>query len=150
MLCSETANSSGVIGKTLNLLCNVGVIAVETRGCYGFGVFDKAVFSWFDTESEEHDLTEDGKTVVSFLGLSVSNANRHQQRKYPNFNSLPQAGLAVLWKFLADRNEKIRSVTQDATGITSGTCEAIRGHHCTGSNLFCRSLDTTIKSLVGF
>ncbi len=33
-------------------------------GCHGFGVFDKAVASWFDTISEEHGLTEDGKTVA--------------------------------------------------------------------------------------
>ena len=32
-------------------------------GYHGFGVFDKAVSSWFDNVSEEHGLTEDGKTV---------------------------------------------------------------------------------------
>ncbi len=30
------------------------------------GVFDKAVSSWFDHLSEEHGLTEDGKTVAPF------------------------------------------------------------------------------------
>ena len=33
-------------------------------GCHGFGVFDKAVSSWFDNVSQvHHGLTDDGKTV---------------------------------------------------------------------------------------
>ncbi len=32
--------------------------------CHGFGVFDEAVFSWLDDGTEEHGLTEDGKTVA--------------------------------------------------------------------------------------
>ena len=31
---------------------------------HGFGVFDKAVASWFDNVSEKYGLTEDGKTVA--------------------------------------------------------------------------------------
>ena len=41
-------------------------------------VFDKAVSSWFDNASEEHGLTEDGKTVapifVAFCSKSRSPA----------------------------------------------------------------------------
>ena len=35
----------------------------RNSGCHGFEVFDKAVSSWLDDASEEHGLTEDGKTV---------------------------------------------------------------------------------------
>ncbi len=49
------------------------------------GVFDKAVSSWFGNASDEHGLTEDGKTVAPlFHGLLFrrdfvpSNANAHQ------------------------------------------------------------------------
>ncbi len=38
------------------------------------GVFDKAVSSSFDNLSEEHGLTEDGKTVAPFSGRFVPNA----------------------------------------------------------------------------
>ncbi len=31
------------------------------------GAFDKAVSSWFDNASEEHGLTDDGKTVAPIL-----------------------------------------------------------------------------------
>ena len=43
--------------------------ATENRylGCHGFGVFDKAVSSWFENISEEHGLTEDGKTVAPII-----------------------------------------------------------------------------------
>ena len=36
-------------------------------GCHGFGVFDKAVSSWFEDASEEHGFTEDSKTVAPFI-----------------------------------------------------------------------------------
>ncbi len=36
-------------------------------GRHGFGVFDKAVASKFEILSEEHGLTEDGKTGPPFL-----------------------------------------------------------------------------------
>jgi hypothetical protein len=38
----------------------------RSSGCYGLGVFDKAVPSWCDNVSEERGLTEDGKTVAHF------------------------------------------------------------------------------------
>ena len=41
----------------------------RNTGWHGFGVFDKAVSSWFDNVSEEHGLTEDGKTVPPFLRI---------------------------------------------------------------------------------
>ncbi len=44
----------------------------RNSGCHGFGVFDKAVSSWFDNVSEEHGLTEDGKTVAPFSQTSVT------------------------------------------------------------------------------
>ena len=47
-------------------LCLIGVIAEETQGWHGFGVFDKAVSSWVDDMPNEHGLTEDGKTVPPF------------------------------------------------------------------------------------
>ena len=65
------------------LLRLIGVIAMETRGYHGFGVFDKAVSSWFNNVFEEHGLTEDGKTVPPFLRLSVPNAHRPLQHKHP-------------------------------------------------------------------
>ncbi len=46
-------------------------LAVETQGCHGFGVLDKAMSSWFDNLSEEHGLTEHGKTVPRFSRLYV-------------------------------------------------------------------------------
>ena len=63
------------------------IIAVETRGCHGFGVFDKAVSSWFENVSEEHGLTEVGKTVPPFSKISVPKSLRLQQRKHPLFRS---------------------------------------------------------------
>ncbi len=36
-------------------------------GWHGFGVFDKAVASWFDNTNDKHGLTEDGKTVAPII-----------------------------------------------------------------------------------
>ena len=58
-------------GKNLKLLRLMSGIVVESRGCNGFGVFDKAVSSWIDNVSEEHGLTEDSKTVAPFSRISV-------------------------------------------------------------------------------
>ncbi len=42
------------------------------KGCHGFGVFDKAVSSWFEDASEEHGFTEDGKTVAYMISAFCS------------------------------------------------------------------------------
>ena len=40
----------------------------DEYGCHGVEVFDKDVSSWLDNISEEHGLTEDGKTVALIVG----------------------------------------------------------------------------------
>ena len=57
----------------------------QNSGWHGFGVFDKAVSSWFDNVSEEHGLTEDGKTVPPFSRISLTNAFPYQLRNHPIF-----------------------------------------------------------------
>ncbi len=43
---------------------------------------------------KEHGLTEDGKTVAPFAGISVSNPRRPRQPKYSVFRSFLQTCLA--------------------------------------------------------
>ena len=57
----------------------------QITGWHGFGVFDKAVSSWFDNVSEEHGITEDDKTVPPFSRVSVTKAFPYQQHKHPIF-----------------------------------------------------------------
>ena len=59
------------------------------------GVFDKAVSSWLDNASEEHGLTEDGKTVALFPWLFVLKALPLQQSKRFIFRSFPRARVAL-------------------------------------------------------
>ena len=46
-----------------------------------FGVFDKAVSSWFDDVSDEHGLTKDGKTVAAIIGAywPISTSSQAEQ-----------------------------------------------------------------------
>ena len=46
----------------------------RNTGFHGFGVFDKAVSSWLDNASEEHGLTEDGKTVAPLFATFCLNS----------------------------------------------------------------------------
>ncbi len=43
----------------------------------------KGVSSWFDNVSEEHGLTEDGKTVPPFFWVSVTKAFRYRRPNIP-------------------------------------------------------------------
>ena len=67
-------------------------------GCHGFGVFGKAGSSWLDKVSEEHGLTENGKTVAPFSWISVPKETR--QCSYSLLNSLRPCTFASLRQVL--------------------------------------------------
>ena len=71
-------------GRKAILLHFMSEKAVETRGRHGFGVFDKAVSSWFDNVSEEHGLTEDGKTVPPIIRAFFSKNTTSQVAQTSN------------------------------------------------------------------
>ena len=74
-------------------------MAVETWGWHGFGVFDKAVSSCLDNVSEEHGLTEDGKTVPPIGAALCSKSTAPQHRKhliFMPFHQEPRPPVAIL------------------------------------------------------
>ena len=80
-----------LVNEFSNKVFRTGKLGDQDSGWHGLGVFDKAVSSWFDNMSEEHGLTEDGKTVAPFSRLISQTETTQKSRKVPHrwFRQLP-------------------------------------------------------------
>ena len=100
----------------------------RNMGWHGFGVFDKAVSSWFDSVSEDHGLTEDGKTLPPFSRISVPKALRpllegcrlSPRRVLSSFDFLVISFLSAIPAFPAQ--DSVRGRQSRSAGILSSYC----------------------------